>query len=472
MSQPRPIPEKFLVAFSFAGEQRDLVRPIAEAVEQRLGRGTVFFDEWFKHEIVSMNRSDLKLQDAYIEKTELIVVGISQAYADKEWTRMEWDAIRARHMTNPSDSNNNADRIWPLRVGDGDLPGLHTNTIWDDARKYTPKQIAARLIARLQKFVPDAGKPHVFLAECMSELEDEDKVVNRQGLKTFLEEDCDWSVLPHGSLLDSDQYGPLLEAELRKCQAFVQLLGRNPWKGGRFDRRQYDVARDRSLPIFRFRGEFDLAKLKETNLDHYQFVTMDVFGVLFDDFKVSLRAKLNDLTQERERAIREAQQEEKALGDGETWDDQNGVPPLVRVVVRAGNPRALWEEMFPLLDEKENVLYDELSPRNTLLEMQRNDPCQGFLILCDSAALNDERLAPRDDLAQCQQIQREILKLKNDHSQCPPVGLVYWKPPDPSWPWLLRSSPLKDRLHKVLGDALHELGPFFSQVRQVRRVVS
>ena len=34
----RPVPEKFLVAFSFAGEQRELVRQIAEAVEQRLAR--------------------------------------------------------------------------------------------------------------------------------------------------------------------------------------------------------------------------------------------------------------------------------------------------------------------------------------------------------------------------------------------------------------------------------------------------
>jgi hypothetical protein len=44
----RPDPEKPLVAFSFAGEQRDLVRSIAEALEQRLGRGAVFFDEWYR----------------------------------------------------------------------------------------------------------------------------------------------------------------------------------------------------------------------------------------------------------------------------------------------------------------------------------------------------------------------------------------------------------------------------------------
>ena len=45
----REFPEKFLVAFSFAGEPRELVRAIAEAVERELGQATVFFDEWFEY---------------------------------------------------------------------------------------------------------------------------------------------------------------------------------------------------------------------------------------------------------------------------------------------------------------------------------------------------------------------------------------------------------------------------------------
>ena len=49
----RAVPEKFLVAFAVAGEHRDLVRQIAEAVERTLGSGTVFFDEWFEHYLVS-----------------------------------------------------------------------------------------------------------------------------------------------------------------------------------------------------------------------------------------------------------------------------------------------------------------------------------------------------------------------------------------------------------------------------------
>jgi hypothetical protein len=42
----REVPEKFLIAFSLAGKQRNLVRSIAEAVENELGQATVFLDEW------------------------------------------------------------------------------------------------------------------------------------------------------------------------------------------------------------------------------------------------------------------------------------------------------------------------------------------------------------------------------------------------------------------------------------------
>jgi hypothetical protein len=52
----RAVPRKFKVAFSFAGEQRDLVRSIAETVEQSLGNSTVFFDEWFEYYIAGRRR--------------------------------------------------------------------------------------------------------------------------------------------------------------------------------------------------------------------------------------------------------------------------------------------------------------------------------------------------------------------------------------------------------------------------------
>jgi hypothetical protein len=79
---PRPLPARFDVAFSFAGEQRELVRSIAEAVERILGTGTVFFDEWFEAHIAGLD-ADLVLQDIYHDRTVLIVACISKRYGDK-----------------------------------------------------------------------------------------------------------------------------------------------------------------------------------------------------------------------------------------------------------------------------------------------------------------------------------------------------------------------------------------------------
>jgi len=67
--------EKFLVAFSFAGQQRDFVRAIAEAVEGRLGSGTVFLDEWFEHYLAG-DDADLTLQDIYGRRCALAVVSL------------------------------------------------------------------------------------------------------------------------------------------------------------------------------------------------------------------------------------------------------------------------------------------------------------------------------------------------------------------------------------------------------------
>jgi hypothetical protein len=57
-------PDKFLVAFSFAAEQRALVRRIAEAVEEPLGRSTVFFDEWYEAYIAG-DSADIVLQNIW-----------------------------------------------------------------------------------------------------------------------------------------------------------------------------------------------------------------------------------------------------------------------------------------------------------------------------------------------------------------------------------------------------------------------
>ncbi len=457
--EPRAAPDKPWVAFSFSGKYRDLVRPIAEAVEQRLGRGRVFYDEWFRDWLPG-GPGDLKLQEIYQTKAEVVVVGVAGEYGSSAWPVAEWDAIRARYLrlrVHPDKKEVN--RILPLRVGDGDLPGLLETTIYDEARGENPKAVADRIVNRLRTFRPDAGKLRVFLAECTPDLDIETEPVNRGRLQAFLEEQCGCSVVPKSSLADGapGDYPARLRAELKECDAFVQLLGRFPWKGGGFDRLQFEAARQAKLKMFRFRGDLDLASVQRSHPEHHAFLNdVEIIDGAYDDFQCHLRDRLVALAQEREERIRSAQEAEKRPPGEED-------PPLVRVAVRAANQDQVWKPIFQLLYEKEKILPDQLGPGDTFKDKHEGEPCHGFLILCDEQAQRSNDSALRRDTSQCRVIQMK----EKDRSRRPPVGIVYWEPPPPEWSKLAACAP--DRLHRVVGDELEKLAAFIEQVREVRR---
>lgn len=153
----RSIPEKFHVAISFAGEQRELVLGIAEEVEKRLGRGTVFYDDWFEHYLAG-DDADLKLQYIYGKGSTLAVVCVSQSYGGKPWTKAEHRAVRARRMQ-ASDSAENYS-ILPIRVGDGEVEGILFNAIVPDVRSRSSGDSATLIIDRLRLVAPDLVRPH------------------------------------------------------------------------------------------------------------------------------------------------------------------------------------------------------------------------------------------------------------------------------------------------------------------------
>jgi len=447
--QARPLPETFLVAFSFAGEQRDLVRSIAEAVEQLLGRGTVFYDDWFEHYIAG-DDADLRLQNIYGKRSSLVVSCVSERYGGKPWTRAEHRAIRALQMQLYESKGEKAShRILPLRVGDGDVEGVPFNTICPDARRKPVAQTAELIVNRLRLIVPEAGPGPdtpsrcVYLAECTPDMDDPAKPINRGRMKAFLE-DLRWTVLP-SSEYPPDQYQSLLENDLKECLAFVQLIGPYPWKRGGFDRIQNDTA---ALATRRFRFRSSDLDLTKVDPAHREFLTApDVMATGFEDFKVHLQKELTVLAQRRDRAADEQ-------GD-------EGIPPRVFVVIHSANPDPLWEQVFQWLYEEQQIDAYQLKAGETLEGKQLGDPCHGFLIVCDGTALQDGPLSPRDDMEQCRLIQ---MKVKNA-ARRPPVGLVYWPPPPPAWARLLRCTPLK--LHRIVGDAPANLGEFFAEVRKV-----
>lgn len=157
----REIPEKFLVAFSFAGEQRELIRSIAEAVEERLGRSTVFLDEWYE-DYIAGDGADIVLQDIYRERCVLAVVCVSERYGGKSWTLAEHAAIRERvNRSRASDSDKDRLGVLPIRVGDGDVKGISSFTsIVPDVRptERTLNEAVELILNRLHRAAPEIQK--------------------------------------------------------------------------------------------------------------------------------------------------------------------------------------------------------------------------------------------------------------------------------------------------------------------------
>jgi hypothetical protein len=150
----RKVPEKFLIAFSLAGEQRELVRSIAKAVETKLGQATVFLDEWFEH-LIAGHDGELKLQNIYRKQCELVVVCVSEHYGGKSWTRAEHEAVRARQMElRESKVDRDQFRILPIRVGEGEVEGILFNTIVPDVRTRPVTQTAKLILDRLSLIQP------------------------------------------------------------------------------------------------------------------------------------------------------------------------------------------------------------------------------------------------------------------------------------------------------------------------------
>lgn len=151
----RELPEKFLVAFSFAGEQRTLVRSIANALEGRLGFSTVFFDEWFES-FLAGDDADIKLQKLYSDQCELAVVCVSKPYGEKPWTKAEHRAVRARMLKLlGSEVKSDKYRMLPIRVGEGDIEGLLFNAIVPDVCTRSAVETAQLIIDRLLLIIPD-----------------------------------------------------------------------------------------------------------------------------------------------------------------------------------------------------------------------------------------------------------------------------------------------------------------------------
>jgi vWA-MoxR associated protein C-terminal domain/TIR domain len=137
-----PLPDIgiYSVAFSFAGEQRDVVRKLVAEVQRLLLPGDVFFDENFDSRIAGSDTWK-KLRDLYRSKATLVVRCLSPDYARKEWCQVERGAAEDRLPST----------ILDVKVAEGNpdgwsgLTGHYLDGYSDANRRHTAKTIVDRM---------------------------------------------------------------------------------------------------------------------------------------------------------------------------------------------------------------------------------------------------------------------------------------------------------------------------------------
>jgi hypothetical protein len=138
--------QPFCIAFSFPGEARYRIGPVAAILEQELGGQSVFYDEWYKSELARPNL-DLLLQEVYTT-AELVVVCLCADYERKEWCGLEWRAIRDL-------IKRRQDKVMFLRLDAGDVAGAFSIDGYLDLRTHNDADVASLIKRRV------TGNPHI-----------------------------------------------------------------------------------------------------------------------------------------------------------------------------------------------------------------------------------------------------------------------------------------------------------------------
>lgn len=139
--------QRFLydVVLSFAGEDRDAARDIADRLKQKNVR--VFIDE---DEAARNLGKDLTphLADIYRAKSQLCVVISSQHYVQKPWTLLELEAAKERARMSE------VEYLIQVRLDDAALPGVSDSIAYLDTRRVPAQQIADLIVGKLNAFHP------------------------------------------------------------------------------------------------------------------------------------------------------------------------------------------------------------------------------------------------------------------------------------------------------------------------------
>ena len=132
----------FEVALTFAGENRSYVEKVAIELETKLGKGNVFYDNFFQADLARLDL-DIFLQDIYHNKSNFIVVFLSNNYSEKEWCGLEWRSIRDLIK------KKEGEKIILIKMEDFELEGIFSIDGYLNSKKNSPKEISELILKRI-----------------------------------------------------------------------------------------------------------------------------------------------------------------------------------------------------------------------------------------------------------------------------------------------------------------------------------
>ena len=128
------------VAFSFAGEDRRIVEPLAHRLKQQ--NVSVFYDRDKQAQTWGENLQEY-LADVYLKQARFCVMFVSQDYAEKMWTSQERRAAMARAM------EQKRAYILPIRLDQTELDGLLPSVAYINFSDHTEEEIVGMILEKL-----------------------------------------------------------------------------------------------------------------------------------------------------------------------------------------------------------------------------------------------------------------------------------------------------------------------------------
>lgn len=134
--------KKYDVVLSFAGEDRDYAKYVAEFLREN--KVSVFYDDYEKAELLGKNLYE-HLSKVYSSANDFCVIFISENYSEKVWTNHERRSAQVRALKEKEEY------ILPVRLDDTEIPGLLETVAYFDLRNNSIDELCRILLLKIKK---------------------------------------------------------------------------------------------------------------------------------------------------------------------------------------------------------------------------------------------------------------------------------------------------------------------------------